>query len=315
MSRVKISVIIPVYNVVAYLEQCVESVLNQTCREIEIILVDDGSTDGSGMLCDVYALKDQRVKVIHQQNQGLSCARNAGIRAACGDYILFVDSDDYIETESCTRFLTVLDTGDYDLVRAKSFVTGPQGDEPKSTPKTDSTISFTGAEFMYRAMKKGNMRMCVPYSLYKRAFILDNDLWFEPGLLHEDELWTPQALLASGKICAWNYYFYHHREREGSICRSGWNERRYNSYMTVCRKLYPLYCRQPQKYRVQFLNYLCMLYMHALNQSRKTDGDKKFIWTTAHSLKNRIKALIYCVSPQLYFVVNPNNKRFNRSVE
>ena len=95
----KISVIVPVYNVEKYLRKCIESILNQTFREFELILVDDGSTDSSGKICDEYALKDSRIKVIHKENGGASSARNAGLDVAKGEYIGFVDSDDWIEMD------------------------------------------------------------------------------------------------------------------------------------------------------------------------------------------------------------------------
>ncbi len=101
----KVSVIIPVYNVEAYLPRCMESVLGQTLRELEIILVDDGSTDGSGALCDAYGKQDGRIRVIHKENGGLSDARNAGLEIASGDYIGYVDSDDWVERTMFERLL------------------------------------------------------------------------------------------------------------------------------------------------------------------------------------------------------------------
>ena len=95
----KVSVIIPVYNVEQYLNRCIDSVLNQTYKDFEIILVDDGSTDKSGEICDVYAEKDSRITVIHKENGGLSDARNFGIDAARGDFLTFLDSDDYFHPE------------------------------------------------------------------------------------------------------------------------------------------------------------------------------------------------------------------------
>lgn len=92
-----ISVIVPIYQVEAYLEECLDSILNQTYRQLEIILIDDGSTDRCGDICDRYASQDSRIKVIHQTNQGLSAARNAGMDMATGEFISFIDSDDYID--------------------------------------------------------------------------------------------------------------------------------------------------------------------------------------------------------------------------
>ena len=94
-----ISVIVPVYNVEEYLPKCLESIINQTYKNLEIILVDDGSTDNSGIICEDYAEKDKRIKVVHQTNLGISAARNAGLDLCSGDYITFVDSDDYIECD------------------------------------------------------------------------------------------------------------------------------------------------------------------------------------------------------------------------
>ena len=94
---VDISVVVPVYNTEKYLHKCIESILNQTFRNIEVILIDDGSVDGSGSICDEYKIKDERVKVFHQPNSGVSVARNKGIIESTGNYICFVDSDDYID--------------------------------------------------------------------------------------------------------------------------------------------------------------------------------------------------------------------------
>ena len=100
MKNVKISVIIPVYNVIDFLKECLGSVLNQTYKNLEIILVDDGSTDGSSQICDEYKKKDRRIQVIHKENGGLSDARNAGIKIAQGEYFSFIDSDDWIHEDT-----------------------------------------------------------------------------------------------------------------------------------------------------------------------------------------------------------------------
>ena len=110
-----ISVIIPVYNVEKYLRRCIDSVINQTYKNLEIIIVDDGSTDNSSNICDEYTNKDSRVKVVHKENGGLSSARNVGIELAKGDLIAFVDSDDYIELEMYEKLKENMDKYDSDI--------------------------------------------------------------------------------------------------------------------------------------------------------------------------------------------------------
>ena len=111
-----LSVIVPVYNVEAYLPRCVDSILAQSYSNLEVILVDDGAKDASGAICDAYAAKDPRVKVIHKENGGLSSARNAGLDIALGEYIAFVDSDDWIEPDAYQHLLEVMERYDVRLV-------------------------------------------------------------------------------------------------------------------------------------------------------------------------------------------------------
>ena len=116
MPDSKITIIIPVYKVEKYIHQCIDSVIDQSYKNLEIILVDDGSPDKCPEICDDYAKKDKRIKVIHQENQGLSSARNTGIKASTGDYINFIDSDDWIEREAFQIALDTRNRWDADLV-------------------------------------------------------------------------------------------------------------------------------------------------------------------------------------------------------
>lgn len=108
MKKPLISVIVPIYNVESYLNRCVESIVNQTYQNLEIILVDDGSPDNCPQICDDWARKDSRIKVIHKENGGLSDARNAGMNIATGEYISFIDSDDYVALDFCETMLLVI---------------------------------------------------------------------------------------------------------------------------------------------------------------------------------------------------------------
>lgn len=115
-NRVKLSVIVPVYNTKKYLKQCLESLINQTYKEIEIILVDDGSTDSSGQLCDEYQSKDARIRVIHQENTGSTCARLQGLKQSSGEYIGFMDSDDWISSDMYETFMAIAEEKKYDII-------------------------------------------------------------------------------------------------------------------------------------------------------------------------------------------------------
>ena len=116
-----ISIIVPIYNIEAYLEECIKSIIKQTYKELEIILVDDGSTDGSSEICDEFASQDKRIKVIHKQNEGLVLARKNGLQYVKGDYVLFVDGDDWIESNMCEELMKVMKQTDADIVHSGYF--------------------------------------------------------------------------------------------------------------------------------------------------------------------------------------------------
>ena len=123
----KVSIVVPIYNVEKYLEQCIDSIINQTLKEIEIILVDDGSPDNCPQICDDYVKKDSRIKVVHKTNGGLSSARNAGIEIATGDYIGFVDSDDYIELDMYEKMYNIAIENNVDFVMSDYYSVSNEG--------------------------------------------------------------------------------------------------------------------------------------------------------------------------------------------
>ncbi len=217
----KISIIVPVYNVEKYLECCIESILQQKFKDYEIILVDDGSKDSSGSLCDRYSKKYQFIHTIHKENGGLSDARNVGIENAKGDYILFIDSDDYIGINSLTEINHTLDEDvDVDVVFLEAIKVFKDG---RTIPLGDSYKK----EFIYCKTQKEviNHLTDLPKfpgsactKLIKRSLINSYELYFQKGLLSEDIDWTIRLLLAAKRFncCQCNYYYYR-QQREGSI--------------------------------------------------------------------------------------------------
>lgn len=204
------SIIIPVYNVEPYLKECLDSVLGQTCGDFEAVCVNDGSTDGSLSILEDYAARDSRIRVISQPNGGLSAARNTGIDAAQGDYILFLDSDDWLESNTLRTLADGLDGEDM------LCFGGWRGDEVE---QPTHAIFPTGWEYYNRcALDRHPFPfVCVVLRCYRRTFLDNNRLRFREGILHEDNHFTPSACLAATKVRVIPDAFYHYRIRQGSI--------------------------------------------------------------------------------------------------
>lgn len=213
-----ISVIIPVYNVSRYLKQCVDSVLNQSYRNLEIILVDDGSTDDSGLLCDKYALSDSRIVVIHKENGGLSDARNVGIAAARGDYIGFVDSDDFIHTEMYRVLADAIEDNEADIAMAnwQFFLDGREND--LRDDRTGSILAFEGMEtleFLIYGAGGYRVSLSVWDRLYRREIV--ENLFFPKGKCYEDVVWSVKIFYRARKGVYVDKSLYYYRRRDDSI--------------------------------------------------------------------------------------------------
>lgn len=214
----KLSIVIPVYNVEAYLHKCLDSVLAQTLVDFEVICVNDGSTDGSLTIIEAYAAKDKRIHIISQPNSGLSAARNAGIKGASGDYLFFLDSDDWIEPNSLEVLSKSVSDEDFVAFNGRRFFEDGRVEEPD---KGVSEPEMTGWNYYNKyALKTHKFHfVCVVLRLYKREFLLKNNLFFEKGIYHEDNLFTPIACYYAKKIKVIPDSLYIYRIREGSITK------------------------------------------------------------------------------------------------
>ncbi|MBQ6140581.1 MAG: glycosyltransferase [Kiritimatiellae bacterium] len=238
MSRPKVSVIIPVYNVEKYLGECLDSVLRQTFGNLEIICVDDGSTDSSPRILADYAAKDSRIKVITQPNGGLSAARNAGMDAASGKYIYFLDSDDYITDDAMERCVEICERDGLDqlvfgcgfrqdgnsnrLQKDKAarerYLHVPPGLSGSVVSGADLLRRTAGRELDVRKVGKGNgFHVPVWLRFFRLSSLNDPELRFPAGLLHEDEFFTPIALILARRVEMIDDRLYAYRLREGSI--------------------------------------------------------------------------------------------------
>ena len=215
-----VSIIIPIYNVEKYLRECVNSVLNQTYAEIEAILVDDGSTDDSGRICDEFASKDSRVKVIHKENGGLSDARNAGMNLAQGDYLYFLDSDDYIRLDAIKRSLEVIESDNADIVCFDAETIYEDFNDSgyrEEFSRKQSYDAANGSKMLELQLKNNEYFSLVPLQLYNRSFLEKNKLRFKKDMMHEDELFTAIAFVRAKRISCINAQLYFRRLRANSI--------------------------------------------------------------------------------------------------
>lgn len=214
-----ISIIIPIYNVEQYLQRCIDSVLAQTYTDLEIILVDDGSPDGCGKICDAYAEKDSRIKVIHQENRGVSCARNAGLEIATGDQIAFLDSDDYVDATMYQQLLTVMEKTDADIAECGyRWVKPHETYDNENTGKIDIYTNLEALDKLYFGDQMfGGLSIVVWNKLYRRSLL--TDLRFAPGLNFEDVDFTPRVLYRAKKIAKLNLNLYNFFFSPNSISR------------------------------------------------------------------------------------------------
>ncbi len=230
-----ISVIIPVYNVEEYLKECIDSVLSQTYENYEIILVDDGSTDNSGKICDEYAERNNKITAIHKENGGLSDARNTGLSLSQGEYIYFLDSDDYIIPESFAELVSVIKKNNSDFVffDAKSFE-----DENKSFNIEQRYIrkkeyeTAKGEDILLKLLSNKDYHSPVQMYFYKKIFLIENDLSFLSGVVYEDSLFSYKAFCLANHVTHIAKSFYCRRYRANSIMTSQKSKKYFDS---ICR--------------------------------------------------------------------------------
>ncbi|WP_303821621.1 glycosyltransferase family 2 protein [Apibacter mensalis] len=212
----KVSVIVPVYNVEPYLRKCLDSLINQTCKEIEIIIINDGSTDNSQLIIDEYALKYDNIKTIVQNNKGLSEARNTGIKHSSGEFLAFVDSDDWIEKDMLHEMINLAKKHSADIVLCSLQNINDQGKIIKKLPelhqlpeRIDLTQDFTIF---------GEMSCFACNKIFKRE--LFNDISFPKNMHFEDVATIPRLFLKARTVAKSNQYFYQYLVRTGSITRN-----------------------------------------------------------------------------------------------
>lgn len=307
----KISIIVPVYNVEHELSRCVDSILNQSYTNIEVILVDDGSTDRCPSICDAFVMKDRRVRVIHKPNGGLSSARNAGLREASGEWILYVDSDDYILNDSCERLIAVGAKYDCDIVSADAIREFNGGREYMVHGSLADGKCYPSRDFIIKTVKPCEWYAPAWLNLYKRSFLIENNLFFVEGLLHEDVEMQPRVFLAAKTVAYCAYPFYRYVDRASSIM----NASKVDERVTAMEWIYSNWkskfeaiedgelARALNGHLAKCYLHSCCEFGHVLTVAGITNV---YLLNSSLNAKEFIKAIFFAIVPSIYIKVGGN---------
>lgn len=292
MINPKVSIIVPVYNVENYLENCIESILNQTLQDIELILVNDGSTDGCRKICDEYAKKDNRITVIHKDYGGVSSARNAGLDISKGKYIGFVDSDDYVDLEMYDKLYKLCESNNSDIAVCKlgRVINGKLINNEENLFIKD----LNNNEAIEELFKGILYRFSLCNKLFKKSCF--KEISFPEGRIHEDLSTTYKLFANADKVTYTNYIGYFYVKRNNSILTKTYNEKRieafigWNEIIEFMDKNYPNLMNQ---------TVLCFGYMvvdhiyYILSQLDDNSNKKKLLKKIRDTIKPNYKRIIF----------------------
>lgn len=306
-EKLKVSIIVPVYNVANYLAKCIDSILAQDEQKWELILVDDGSSDGSGQICDNYAAADHRITVVHKQNEGVSIARNLGISMAQADKICFIDSDDWVEPHYLSDMLTL--ANDEHTVVYGNFV----HDYPDGRASTVGCNYGSGGSCNLRGSKAGDFlthnriaEIGYPFAkIFHRKILVLENIQFNPSIsLHEDHIFVLQYLLSAQRIALSPVpnYHYVHQATNASLSKKRHPAR---NMVTASNKLLPAVKAVIEQFSITDKAYIQHLYtMLGLNQLVRTalDANKNEIRMVGDAIRNRKRYFTAYYSPNHSFV-------------
>lgn len=313
-----ISIIIPVYNVEKYLKRCIDSILNQTFKEFELILVNDGSTDNCGKICNMYKRKDKRISVIHKKNSGLSSARNVGLDLAKGKYIAFVDSDDYINKNMYEILYSNLIKTDADISICNfQYVNDTSIININQSIDNYGYLIFNNIEALNELYLENYVNMVVAWNkLYKKE--LFEDLRYAEGRIHEDEFIIHELLYKSKKIVCTNAELYYYLKRQGSITQFDFNLKKLDAVYAFKerieffreKKLIELQFKAQQKYIYSFfLNYYkAKINLDNCNKELiklKNDYNRNLIFVLINPYfiwREKVLFILFFINPKFYEV-------------
>lgn len=308
-----ISIIVPVYKVEEFLNRCIDSLISQTYKDLEIILVDDGSPDNCGSICDEYAAIDNRIKVIHKTNGGLSSARNAGLKIAKGEYIAFVDSDDWVDPEMYEKLFELAQRYDADIVECGLRYFRPWKPErmfyePENTKEVAVFTNIEALERLYFGPQiHSDICIMVWNKLYRRSLLAN--LNFADGFIHEDVDFTPKALFNANKVVKYYDSFYNYNIHLGANSTSGMkkNFHKLESTYEMKKRTYDFFRKNSVAKISDFTEYAFLeaiidVVISAHGKSEPFEQLSKKAFAEYRKLYNRIAQNEFC-KPKIKYIV------------
>ena len=312
MTSPLFSIVVPIFNSESFLKRCLFSIVNQTFRDIEIILVNDGSTDKSLDICHDFAKKDTRTVVINKNNKGLSEARNDGLKTAKGQYIIFVDSDDFIEQKTCEiMYNSIKDVKEnsFDLIATpyKRLI----DNLTVLNPIYIYNHPVSGEEYLKKQLINKSYYNGVR-NVYNRVFLLTNNLFFKEGFLAEDFDWVPRVFLKAKNIITINFAFYNNICRKDSITQNNDKTQFVEDALSICKELEILFSKvADSELKGLLMNSLVnsflntfMFKKHYHKKKFNNLFDKNFLKNKAYTKYNKLRTHLFCLNKNLYYCTN-----------
>lgn len=308
------SIIVPIYNVEKYLCKCIESLVKQNFSDAEIILIDDCSTDKSLEIAESYQSVPNLRVISKDTNSGLSNTRNIGLIESSGKYVLFLDSDDYVESDCLRNISKIIERNNEPDIIYFGFY---EEYENRNLQKklygyvSEKNKQYKSEEFIISELKRRNLYAAACFGIYKRELIVKNQLFFKNGILHEDELWTPQVILKSKTIYTSSYVYYHYLRRENSITQKHDKFKNGIDMIDNCKELERLFSNINNPKLKKFMaNHIAMLYMKGMSEGKLFEKDKRKYIDRFYPLKrvcfakDIVKAILFAINLKLYYVLN-----------
>ena len=310
MKQDLVSIIIPVYNVEPFISKCIESAINQDYKNIEIILVDDGSTDKSGDICDDYAKKDNRIKVIHKKNSGVSSARNIGIEKSTGDYICFIDGDDYVFRNYVSHLRAII--GDSEIACIRQFVT-----PYNKNKRGESSIEFISGEDATEMILCYKLPIGVNAKLFSKEFLRQNKIEFETGLvIGEGFNFNTKSFQLAKKVSISDARIYYYRKNNSNSVTTKYNNKKWENGIYALEKIhddlrihskrilnawnYAYWRTKTDAYDLMVIHRACKEYPDMYRKTSKGIRKGFFLSLKAPiSTKDRIRAFVFMIFPKI----------------